>query len=42
MLRNASLMGDGTFCEDLPGYLKDIPSKDCTKNSSNPETEYKE
>jgi hypothetical protein len=35
-------MKDGTFFENLPGFLKEIPSKDCTKNSSNPEKEYKE
>jgi hypothetical protein len=42
MFRNVSLMWDGTFFENLPGYLKEKPIKDCTKNSSNPETEYKE
>jgi hypothetical protein len=42
MYKNSSLMGNGTFFEDLPEFLKDSSSKDCTKNSSNPEKDYKE
>jgi hypothetical protein len=35
-------MGNGTFFADMSYDIKETSSKDCTKNSSNPEKEYKE
>ena len=42
MYRNDSLNNDRTFFNDNFDFLKDNNSKDHTKNSSNPEKEFKE
>jgi hypothetical protein len=42
MYRNDSLNNDGTFFHDNSIFINENSSKDNTKNSSNPEKEYKE